>query len=384
MSRIKELRNTKENIINIVDALSLICPVGKESKYVDMFLRIMKNTNEIDSFAQEIKQHFNTKYGVPKEYFNEMTNLHIIFFYKFLETTFNNDDLETFHKFCKFNEKGLVAENDLSKYKSFEQVTKSVEIAEMGLLEKEMEKQIYKIYENDEWLVIRPLTFESSKKYGSNTKWCTTSETDSAYFKKYAGNGILIYNINKKNGKKVACYRSTNGETEFSFWNQKDERIDSLQSGLPRTILDVILNEIENNHFNNFHFNTDEVKNEELKSNKIRSRISRSIERITRETNLNEDEEDTNFGRLEINSDDEPELTQERVPVYEESIRGLNIFEENTNFDQLERELDIQPTEGALPDFEITETIEEITSDEFNEAVLKFNETVLRRNLREL
>jgi hypothetical protein len=58
-------------------------------------------------------------------------------------------------------------------------------IAEMKAEEKDLENQVLKIYDNDEWLLLRPLTFNASKKYGANTKWCTTTEHNNEYFHKY-------------------------------------------------------------------------------------------------------------------------------------------------------------------------------------------------------
>jgi hypothetical protein len=106
---------------------------------------------------------------------------------------------------------------------------------------KEMETQIIKIHEDDEWLLIRPLTYASSKKYGSNTKWCTTQETNPEYFTKYSSKGVLIYCINKVTGYKVASFYSLDkNDSEFSYWNQKDTRIDSTDSELTLELIGFI------------------------------------------------------------------------------------------------------------------------------------------------
>ena len=122
-------------------------------------------------------------------------------------------------------------------------------MAELKECEKEMESQILRIFEDDEWLILRPLTFEASKKYGSNTKWCTTMERDSDHFDRY-GKGILIYTLNKKTNLKIASYKALDNP-EFSFWNATDERIDSLDAQLPFEILSVIKKEVENNKVGN-------------------------------------------------------------------------------------------------------------------------------------
>ena len=114
-------------------------------------------------------------------------------------------------------------------------------LAEMKVDAKQLEGEIVKIYEDDEWLLLRPLTYSASKKYGSNTKWCTTQESNSEYFIKYSSKGVLIYCINKLTGYKVASFCSLDkNDPEFSFWNQKDSRIDSLQSELTEELLKTI------------------------------------------------------------------------------------------------------------------------------------------------
>jgi hypothetical protein len=114
-------------------------------------------------------------------------------------------------------------------------------LAEMKVDAKQLEGEIVKVYEDDEWLLLRPLTYSSSKKYGSNTKWCTTQESNSEYFIKYSSKGVLIYCMNKKTGYKVASFCSLDkNDPEFSFWNQKDTRIDSLQSELTEELLKII------------------------------------------------------------------------------------------------------------------------------------------------
>jgi len=81
----------------------------------------------------------------------------------------------------------------------------------------------------------------ASKKYGSNTKWCTTQSDNPEYFLKYTKKGVLIYCINKVTGYKVASFYSLEkNDPEFSFWNQKDAKIDSLDSELTDELRKII------------------------------------------------------------------------------------------------------------------------------------------------
>ena len=237
MSKIKELKTESGNNFNIVDVLELFS-AGKKSKYVDLLLRLMKNTNNISDHIKEIKDDLAIRFDfVTKEDLDKFSNIQIILMYKFIDSFFHTDDLKSFRRFSELNERGVITQNDLSKYKSFDEVMNQLSIADMKIESKGLENEIIKLLDDEEWLVVRPLTFLSSRKYGSNTKWCTTSEGNPDYFIKYASKGVLIYCINKMSGYKVASFYSLDkSDPEFSFWNQKDTRIDSLDAEIPDTI----------------------------------------------------------------------------------------------------------------------------------------------------
>jgi hypothetical protein len=247
MSKIKDLKLNPDNNLNIVAILELFSPEGK-SKYTDTLLRLMRNTPNMKEHVNEVKNHVTKMFDfISVDSLNQFSDIQILLVYKFLDTFFNEQDLLTFRKFCEYNERGLITQNDLTKYKSFEEIVSSVSVAEMKVGLKEMETQILKIHEDNEWLLIRPLTYASSKKYGSNTKWCTTQETNPEYFTKYSSKGVLIYCINKVTGYKVASFYSLDkNDSEFSYWNQKDTRIDSTDSELPLELIGFIRDYVKN------------------------------------------------------------------------------------------------------------------------------------------
>lgn len=64
-----------------------------------------------------------------------------------------------------------------------------------------------KIFEDEKYLVVSPLTYESSCFYGYNTKWCTASKETRRNWEQYSNDGTLIYFIPKNNPSgKVALY----------------------------------------------------------------------------------------------------------------------------------------------------------------------------------
>lgn len=240
MSRTKELKTSPEFNVNMFELFSLFSP-DKKTKYTETLLRIMKKTPNIDEHYNEIKEFLTKEYHIQRSELDNIPNLQLVFFYRIIDSMFNSSDLKTFQKFCEYNERGLIKQNDVSTYQSFDEINNAVSIADIIAQGKDLEKQVKLVYEDEEWLFVRPLTFNASKKYGSNTKWCTTTESNPEYFTKYASRGVLIYCLNKKTGYKVASFNSLDkNDPEFSWWNQKDSRIDSLQSELPGELLKVI------------------------------------------------------------------------------------------------------------------------------------------------
>ncbi len=233
MSKIRDLKSNSENTVNIVDILELFSPEQK-TKYTETLLRLMKGTQNLKSHAKEIKNTLTGEFNfISGEDLDKFTPIQLMIIHQFITSFFNFSDLHNYRKFCEYNERNLINQNDLTAYKSFDEVITQLNIAELKVEAKNMENEVLKVYEDTEWLLLRPLTYLSSKKYGANTKWCTTSEGSSQYFDKYSKKGVLIYCINKLTGYKVASFYSLDkNDREFSFWNQKDDRIDSLDSEL--------------------------------------------------------------------------------------------------------------------------------------------------------
>lgn len=241
MSKIKDLKKREDFNLNFIDAIELFSP-DKKSKYTDVLLRMMLNTKNLDLMVEEVKRQVHKDFEfIKKEDLDKFSDMSILMIYNFYQAFFNFDDLKNFRRFCEYNEKNLIEQNDLSKYRNFDQILNQLSIAEMKIDVKGLENQIVKIYEDDEWVLVRPLTYTSSKKYGANTKWCTTSDSNPEYYFKYAKKGVLIYCINKKTGYKVASFYSLDkNDPEFSFWNQLDQKIESLDSELTEALLTII------------------------------------------------------------------------------------------------------------------------------------------------
>ena len=75
-----------------------------------------------------------------------------------------------------------------------------------------------KLYEDDNFLLVIPLTHDASCKYGSGTKWCTTGrdEEGQEWFNKHNTTGSLGYLIIKDNGLSEKI-----GSTKFGLYLNK-------------------------------------------------------------------------------------------------------------------------------------------------------------------
>ena len=236
MSRSRELRDKPENNLNFFNMLSAFSP---KPKYRDMLMRIFTKTPNIPEFVTQIKDNFVKELGIPKENFDKLNDNEVILLECLVSTYLTMDSLKTYVKFCEYNERKLVKNNDLQKYTKFKEMFLENQKIELTLKDKDLEKERLVIFKDDEWISLLPLTYESSKKYGANTKWCTASAQTSDQFYSYTNRGCLIYNINTVTGEKVAVYKDIN-EKNSSFWNAKDDRIDSIECGLDGKVLSFL------------------------------------------------------------------------------------------------------------------------------------------------
>jgi len=109
------------------------------------------------------------------------------------------EEVEAFHKFSSGLEK-----KDINQY-NYDELVKVLAIKKLKSQEKSLAKDVTKIYEDDEWLIVSPKTHQASCAYGAHTKWCVTQRDSDHYFKNYTqGNSYLMFVINKKDNDKWA------------------------------------------------------------------------------------------------------------------------------------------------------------------------------------
>ena len=88
------------------------------------------------------------------------------------------------------------------------------------------EQALEKVYEDADWVVYIPHTYEASRKIGGDTNWCTAS-SDSSYFNMYTKDGPLYVNIRKSDGAKFQFHFPTG-----QFMDINDEKVSIRELGL--------------------------------------------------------------------------------------------------------------------------------------------------------
>ena len=93
------------------------------------------------------------------------------------------------------------------------------------------EQALEKVYEDGEWVVYIPHTYEASRKIGGDTNWCTAS-SDDRDFNMYTKEGPLYVNIRKSDGAKFQFHFPTR-----QFMDSDDKKITLKNIGLSKGLI---------------------------------------------------------------------------------------------------------------------------------------------------
>lgn len=110
---------------------------------------------------------------------------------------------------------------DINQYKSLDQLHRVVnpliiKATEKADIKTKEEQGVEKLYEDADWLLMRPLTHEASCKYGANTQWCVAAKHTSTHFSSYS-KGFLVFLIHKKSNNKFAFFANTEAYGDRAF-----------------------------------------------------------------------------------------------------------------------------------------------------------------------
>jgi hypothetical protein len=113
--------------------------------------------------------------------------------------------------------------------KEYENIEHFLDVLNDAMVTKEdgsfvKEDHVRVLYECEKFILLHPKTHKGSCKYGSNTKWCTSSKKDEGTFNRYSKGGFLSYLISKREDHSGPNYK-------IAFFSRKadDPLIDSLE-----------------------------------------------------------------------------------------------------------------------------------------------------------
>jgi hypothetical protein len=264
MSRINELKKQYPELNITMFDLMVRLDTTKTHKYLPLMCKIfgkrfnvkeMWRKDELSMGLLELQSNLINK-GISTD---GLTDNQMFYLSNYITENFTTETYHTLKLFMEYMDKNMIEKNDVTSYKDIDDIRGAVTLATMKGLTKELEGQVIKEYEDEKWVVVRPLTFSASAKYGSSTRWCTTYQKEKNYFEKYWRRGILVYFINKETGYKFAGYKGLDGDSEFSFWNAEDSRVDYLDVDADDYLYPIV-KKIFRSEFTNKNLCSDEIQ----------------------------------------------------------------------------------------------------------------------------
>ena len=216
MNRLEKLKKQHPELdISLIDIISS-CEPTSSYKYMDFLIKVLKDEymkgGDYDSFYRKITLKL-----------------------------YDPENLIQLIEFEKHIRDKRIEKTDIGSYRNFKDVIDAVDKADYQVKLKQVEKEVIKLYETQFWLVLIPLSFQSSKVYGSGTKWCTTQlENWERYKHKYK----LIYIIDKKTDNKWAISIEKQNK-EVLGWLSNDNKTNAYELPFSNEIYSVIIPEIK-------------------------------------------------------------------------------------------------------------------------------------------
>jgi hypothetical protein len=249
MTKLKKFKETVPPWMNLslIDVLEMIDP-SNTNKFLPMLTNIVDSSfkNRVGNWKEdtiEFIRRIETIAPHLKGTFDISDPSLIYSFWALLERIPNNE-LDSLVDFIEMYEKHQITGVDINQIKTLNEIESVINLINIKNIGKEFSKQTYVDLDTEKWLVIRPLTYESSLKYGAHTKWCTAAKSNPYQFFRYTEEAVLIYCINKETGYKLAfhMFREGNKFYDISFWNSVDDRIDSLSAEIDFDVYQLIKN----------------------------------------------------------------------------------------------------------------------------------------------
>lgn len=152
-------------------------------------------------------------------------------------------------RFNDLLEKNQLEKRDINSYETYEELQLAVLSAEEKKSKKDLSGQYKKIFEDGQYIMVRPLTEEASCRFGVDTKWCISSKLSNRFKQYTEGDKNEFYFIIKKGESRGKLNRVAVQISDFgriTVWNAEDhvEKTDILTI-FPDGIVNFILKRSE-------------------------------------------------------------------------------------------------------------------------------------------
>ena len=159
----------------------------------------------------------------------------------------------------RFNDlinKNQIENKDINSYNNFDSLVKVVLDAEDRVSKKSLSGQYDKLYEDDEYLMVRPLTTDASCKFGVDTKWCIAAKVDnrfSQYTEKKQNEFFFVIKKGAGRGIHNRLALQITNYGRITVWNSEDRVEDTkILNTLPSGIVKIVNDRVK------------EIKNEDI------------------------------------------------------------------------------------------------------------------------
>lgn len=256
MSRLNRIKEQyKELDVSLIDILDKCDPSGNR-KYLDFMLRML--LSEVGDCDNMLRNIANLLIGDE-----------------------NITILEEFHEHCLENR---IKKSDIGSYNDWYSLYEVVDEANEIKKRNEAEKKIKRVYDENGWMVLIPLSLESAQAYGSGTKWCITQPE---HWRTYHVDYKLIFIIDKNANKKYAVSVDVKYGDDIKGWLADDTEINPILLDIPTEVMTVLINEIKIRESNYMLMGGD--KKEETKRIDLSGWMDKYLEGYTFDINENGD-----------------------------------------------------------------------------------------------
>lgn len=166
---------------------------------------------------------------------------------RLLDKIFMGRTTTSLQKFHEYYEQGLISKKDINTYSDLNEINEGLREAEQKIKEREAEKQVIKLHEDDDWVILKPLTYESARSYGKGTKWCITERQ---HWERYVDTYFFIYIISKKRSSNKFCISKdcsnfSYGLSTLKGWLSDDTEENPMFFDIPPELFPVIVKDLK-------------------------------------------------------------------------------------------------------------------------------------------